>query len=49
MVGARSRANILDYVMKLDDKPPTNSVVVTHDIALACYESSSSEHHLHTA
>jgi peptide/nickel transport system ATP-binding protein len=39
MVDACSRANILDYLMKLKDELSMTIVFVTHDVGLACYVS----------
>ncbi|HEY4107331.1 MAG TPA: dipeptide/oligopeptide/nickel ABC transporter ATP-binding protein [Polyangiaceae bacterium] len=39
MVDACSRANILDYLMKLKEELDMTIVFVTHDIGLACYVS----------
>jgi len=41
MVDACSRANILDYLMKLKKELDMTIVFVTHDIGLACYISNS--------
>src|SRR5882672_4755841 len=41
MVDACSRANILDYLMKLKQELDMTIVFVTHDIGLACYISDS--------
>jgi peptide/nickel transport system ATP-binding protein len=41
MVDACSRANILDYLMKLKKELDMTIVFVTHDIGLACYISDS--------
>lgn len=41
MVDACSRANILDYLMKLKQELDMTIVFVTHDIGLACYVSDS--------
>ena len=41
MVDACSRANILDYLMKLKQELEMTIVFVTHDIGLACYVSDS--------
>jgi peptide/nickel transport system ATP-binding protein len=38
-VDACSRANILDYLMKLKDELSMTIVFVTHDVGLACYVS----------
>ncbi len=37
MVDACSRANILDYLLKLKQELDMTIVFVTHDIGLACY------------
>jgi peptide/nickel transport system ATP-binding protein len=37
MVDACSRANILDYLMKLKDELKMTIVCVTHEVGLACY------------
>lgn len=39
MVDACSRANILDYLMKLKEELAMTIVFVTHDVGLACYVS----------
>jgi peptide/nickel transport system ATP-binding protein len=39
MVDACSRANILDYLMKLKQELSMTIVFVTHDVGLACYDS----------
>jgi peptide/nickel transport system ATP-binding protein len=41
MVDACSRANILDYLLKLKQELDMTIVFVTHDIGLACYISDS--------
>lgn len=41
MVDACSRANILDYLMKLKQELQMTIVFITHDIGLACYVSDS--------
>src|SRR5260370_20998933 len=41
MVDACSRANILDYLLKLKEELDMTIVFVTHDIGLACYISNS--------
>lgn len=41
MVDACSRANILDYLMKLKQELSMTIVFITHDIGLACYVSDS--------
>lgn len=41
MVDACSRANILDYLMKLKQELDMTIVFITHDIGLACYVSNS--------